>query len=183
MSALSMPFALAVMLLTEPPASLDEAARAAAEAKAVAQAEAGEAEKPPQATIRCRSTDFDRAEGVVMFEGDVVVTYSDGSSMGADRLFMFLSKSNELSRVVALGHVVVTNAQRSGACAMATYRRRRGEIEMFGDGKGALARLVDGGEDASVLEGERIKFWVDAEQVEVDCSRISVEQRKGAAGT
>ena len=98
-------------------------------------------------------------------------------------LFMFLSKSNELSRVVALGHVVVTNAQRSGACAMATYRRRRGEIEMFGDGKGALARLVDGGEDASVLEGERIKFWVDAEQVEVDCSRISVEQRKGAAGT
>ena len=182
MSALSMPLALAVMLLTEPPASLDEAAIAAAEAKAGAQAKASE-EKPPSATIRSRSTDFDRAEGVVMFEGDVVVTYSDGSTMGADRLFMFLSKSNELSRVVALGHVVVTNAQRSGSCAMATYRRRRGEIEMFGDGQGTLARLVDDGADASVLEGERIKFWVDAEQVEVDRSRISVDQGKGAAGT
>ena len=114
-----------------------------------------------------------------MFEGDVVVRYSDSYVMCADQLYMFLSGSNELSRVVAVGNVSITNETRVGTCALATYRRKRSEIEMFGDKKGARARLVESGEEASALDGSRIKFWLDSEQVEVSDPTISVKQEGG----
>ena len=82
-------------------------------------------------------------------------------------------------RVVAVGNVVVTNAARVGTCAMATYRRAKREIEMFGDGKGGYARLVDFGEHPGELEGERIRFWLDAEQVEVENARITTGAKGG----
>ena len=51
---------------------------------------------------------------------------------------------------------------------------------MFGaDGK--PAHLVEQGEDASELEGSRIKFWLDSEQVEVENSKIRVETGGKAA--
>ena len=129
------------------------------------------------ARITSRSSDFDRQAGVVMFEGDVVVRYSAGYTMCADRLYMFLSSSNELSRVVAVGAVSITNETRVGTCARAVYRRKRGEVEMFGDGKDAKARLVERGDKAGELEGTRIRFWLDSEQVEVEGARIGVPQK------
>ena len=131
------------------------------------------------ARITSRSSDFDRQEGVVLFEGDVAVRYSDGYEMFADQMYMFLSKSNELSRVVALGDVVISNGLRTGSCALATYRRKKNEIEMFGDGTNILARLEDRGEHASELKGSRIRFWLDSEQVEVENSQIGAERREG----
>ena len=169
---------LAVMLLTEPL----ESVRVAVEADDVAddrgKAEKLEADEAGPALITSRTSDFDRQEGVVMFEGDVVVRYSDAYVMCADRLYIFLAGSNELSRVVAAGNVSVTNLARSGTCAMATYRRRKNEIEMFGDAH-CRARLVEGGKTSNTLEGRRIKFWLDSEQVEVDDSGITV-QKEGA---
>lgn len=127
------------------------------------------------ARITSRKSDFDREANVVMFEGDVVARYSSDYTMCADRLYMFLAGTNELSRVVALGNVSITNATRSGDCAMATYRRKKGEVEMFGRGTNVLARLNERGKNASQLEGTRIRFWLDTEQVEVDNPRISAE--------
>jgi len=138
--------------------------------------------KPGEVTsarITSRTSDFDREEGVALFEGDVRVRYSDDSTMSADRLFMFLSNSNELGRVVAIGRVVISNETRLGTCAMATYRRQKGEVEMFGDGKDPVVRLKELGENASELEGSRIKFWLDSEQVEVENSRIRIENSEG----
>ena len=131
------------------------------------------------ARITSRKSDFDREANVVMFEGDVVARYSSDYTMCADRLYMFLSGTNELSRVVALGNVSITNATRSGDCAMATYRRKKGEIEMFGSGTNILARLNESGGNAARLEGTRIRFWLDTEQVEVDNPRISAESKGG----
>ena len=170
----------AVMLLLDPSETIDAAAAAAVSEDADRVAAVGRNEDVKSANIRSRTSDFDRKEGVVMFEGDVVVTYSKEYTMCADRLFMFLSKSNELSRVVAIGRVAITNETRVGTCEMATYRRRKSEIEMFGDGKGGLARLVERGDDASEVEGGRIRFWLDAEQVEVENSRLTTET-KGSA--
>ena len=173
--------AFAVMLLMDPTEVIDAAASAAVSEDADRVELTGK--RPVEVTsarVTSRTADFDRLEGVVMFEGDVVVRYSEDYMMCSDRLFMFLSKSNELSRVVAVGNVSITNATRHGTCAMATYRRRRGEIEMFGDGKTVLAHLAERGEDASELDGARIKFWLDSEQVEVDDSKIGVEARRGA---
>ncbi len=168
---------LAVMLLTDPSDVIDAAAIAAAREKAQADGVAAAKNPAESAHITCRTSDFDRMAGVVMLEGDVVVRYSGNYTMCSDRIFMFLSGSNEVSRVVALGNVSITNDLRVGTCAMATYRRRKGEVEMYGDSSGTLARLVEGGDDPSELEGSRIRFWLDAEQVEVDNSRITVEEK------
>ena len=170
---------LAVMLLTDPSEVIDAAAAAAVSEDADRVKVRSEKTEVKSATIRSRTSDFDRKEGVVMFEGDVFVTYSDDYSMQSDQLYMFLSKSNEMSRVVAVGNVTISNETRTGTCALATYRRRKNEIEMFGDGTNVLARLVERGQDRSELEGDRIKFWLDTEQVEVERSRISVEQKGG----
>jgi len=171
---------LAVMLLTDPADVVDAEAAAALSEDADRVELAGQKkESHKSARITSRTSDFDRSEGVAMFEGDVLVRYSDDSTMAADRFFMFLSGSNELARVVALGHVVTSNETRTGTCALATYRRKKGEIEMFGDGKGTLAHLVERGRDSSELEGTRIKFWLDAEQVEVDNSQIGVKDSGG----
>jgi len=177
------PGLLAVMLLTDPTDVIDASAAAAMSEDADRVEVSGQKkESPKSARITSRMSDFDRKEGVVMFEGDVFVRYSDDSTMAADRLFMFLSGSNDLARVVALGNVVISNETRLGTCALATYRRKKGEIEMFGDGKGSLAHLVEHGQDASELEGARIKFWLDAEQVEVDNSQIGVRSSEGVKG-
>ena len=178
-----LPTLLAVMLLTEPDEVVDVAAAAAISEDAnrveLAGQKKGLESEIKSARITSRSADLDRKEGVVMFEGDVVVRYSNDCTMCADRLYMFVAGSNELSRVVALGNVSITNDTRTGTCAMATFRRKRSEIEMFGDGKGVLARLVERGEDEGALEGTCIRFWLDAEQVEVENSRISAEQKGG----
>ena len=173
---------LAVMLLTEPDEVIDAAAAAAISEDAnrvELSGQKGPATEIKSARITSRSADLDRKEGVVMFEGDVVVRYSSDYTMCADRLYMFLAGSNELSRVVAVGHVSISNETRVGTCALARYGRKRGEIEMFGDGSNTVARLVEGGDAVGALEGSRIKFWLDAEQVEVDNSRIVADQEGG----
>ena len=109
-----------------------------------------------------------------MLDGNVDVAHSDGYGLRADRAYLFLTASNELSRVVAEGNVVITNASRMATCPLATYRRQRREVEMFGDGGGAFARLVETGAERRELEGRRIRFWLDTEQVEVDGPRITV---------
>jgi len=129
--------------------------------------------------VRSRSGDVDRKAGVVLLEGDVFVEHSDGYTLSADSVYLFLEAGNELGRVVASGGVVLSNGARVASCPLAVYRRRRREVEMFSDGKGAFARLVEGGGEGRELEGRRIRFWLDAEQVEVDEPRITMGKSEG----
>ena len=178
-----LPALLSVMLLTEPDEVINAAAAAAISEDANRVEVAGQngvENEIKSARITSRAADLDRAAGVVMFEGDVVVRYSNDCTICADRLYVFLAGTNALNRIVALGNVSITNDVRTGTCAMATFRRKRSEIEMFGDGKGALARLVERGDDASEVEGGRIRFWLDAEQVEVEDSRLTTETKGNA---
>ena len=127
---------------------------------------------------RSRTSDFDAKSGVALFEGDVVVTSSTNVTLCADRLFMFLRGTNELSRVVAVGSVSVTNGFRSGTCATAVYRRAKDEVELFGDA-GAPAVLRERGATARSLEGAAIRFWLASEQVEVEKARIVADAARG----
>lgn len=129
--------------------------------------------------VRSRTSDVDRKAGVVMLDGDVFVDHSDGYTLSADRVFLFLAAENAIGRVVASGNVVLSNGARVATCPLAVYRRRKREVEMFSDGQGAFARLVEGGGDARELEGRRIRFWLDSEQVEVDEPRITVGKPEG----
>ncbi len=136
------------------------------------------AKSPEFSRIRSDSADYDRKAGVAVFEGHVSISHAGEYTMNSDSLYAVMAASNELGKVVAMGNVTVTNAARVGTCAMATYRRSRREIEMFG-GDGARARLVDGGEHPGELEGDRIRFWLDVEQVEVDNVSLTTGQKGG----
>ena len=132
--------------------------------------------------IRSRSCDVDRKAGVVMLDGDVSLEHSDGYRMRADVAYLFMTASNELSRVVASGNVSISDATREATCPMAVYRRRRREVEMFGDGSGTFARLAERGPDGKQLEGKRIRFWLDSEQAEVEEPRITIGSAGGKGG-
>lgn len=123
--------------------------------------------------ITSESCAFDREACVICFDRDVKVSYADQYELSADRVFVFLTEERELSRIVALGHVVVTNDTRSGSCARAVFRRDVGEIEMFG-GSDEPAHLQEA--DGNAVDGSRIKFWLDAEQVEVVDSVLTVKK-------
>ena len=127
--------------------------------------------------ISAERTDFDRNEGVVMFAGGVFVEYDD-YDMASDKMFVFLNGTNELSSIVAVGNVAVTNGNRVGLCATAKYFHKSGEMEMYGT-KDSPAKLLDGGKDGNAVEGSKIKFWLDSEQVEVENSRITVGNKEG----
>ena len=129
--------------------------------------------------IRSESADYDRGAGMAVFEGDVRVEHAGEYTMNSDSLYAVMTASNELDRVVAYGNVTITNAARVGTCAKAKYLRGRREIEMLGDGKGEPARLVDHGDHPGELEGDRIRFWLDTEQVEVENVRITTGVRAG----
>jgi len=174
-----------VMLLLDPSEVVDRESAAAISEDAdrvELQGEQPEEKREKTAVITSRTSDYDRESGVVLFEGHVVVEYDTDYVMCADRIFAFLTASNQLSRVVAVGNVAITNELRVGTAPMATFRRRKSEIEMFGDKTGAKARLVDGGEGNSAVEGTRIRFWLDTERVEVEDSVIQSEHQEGNGG-
>ena len=171
---------LGVMLLLDPHEVIDAEAAAAvsedADRMALATGAVQRRESRRSARIRSVSSDFDRKAGVILFDGNVVVEYESDYTLCADRVFAFLASSNRLARVVAAGNVVISNETRVGTCALATYRKLKGEIEMFGDGKaGTKAVLVERGDRASELAGDRIRFWLDAEQVEVSNAALATE--------
>ena len=171
---------LGVMLLPGPDTPVDRKAlaRLASEAdEGMKSSRPFRADEEKSAKISSERSDFDRNAGVVMFEKDVCVEYAADYVMHADRLFVFLGGSNELSRVVAVGNVSITNDTRVGTCAMAKFWKRTSEIEMYG-GAATPARLAEAGA-ANELAGSRIRFRLDSEQVDVDNSDIKVEKQDG----
>ena len=128
-------------------------------------------------TLTSRRADYDRKEGVVMFE-DGVSLVNPEYKFASDRLFAFLSGTNELKRVVAIGNVSVADASNRGTCDRAVFVRSKSRVTMYAGQNGTPARLVDTGRRDSgrnSLEGEKISFWLDSEQVEVENSRIFVD--------
>lgn len=127
--------------------------------------------------LTAKRADYDRGAGVVMFEDRVFLDNSE-YKFASDSLFALLQGTNELKRVVALGNVSVTNGNNCGSCDRATFVRSRSRITMFAGTADNPARLVElgkNGVERNRLEGEKISFWIDSEQVEVENSRITVD--------
>ncbi len=125
-------------------------------------------------SVAARRCDMDRKEGVVLFDGRVRVDYEPGYTLFADRVFALFSGTNELERLVAVGHVAITNEARVGACDRAVFWRKTGEIEMTGEEGGELARLADG--SANAMAGRKMKFWLKKEQVEITGAELFVSK-------
>lgn len=134
----------------------------------------------PERRLVSVRADYDHQEGVALFDGRVRLDGKEKNrayTFTTDRAFAFLSGTNELRRIVALGRVAVESDGRSGTCARAEYHKPLSRITLYGDGPAAPARLVDTTRRRSALEGARIVFWLDSEQVEVADSRLSVDTK------
>ena len=128
--------------------------------------------------ITSNRADADRKQGVILFDGNVFVDDSE-YQMHSDRLYVFLEGTNELKRIVAVGNVAITNDNKMGYCAKATYSKEKSRIVMYGDGP-VVARLVDNSKKKSEVAGSKITFWVDSDQVEVENSTVTLDA--GGAG-
>ena len=124
------------------------------------------------AVITSERTDYDRKEGVILFDRNVYVD-DEQYQMHADRLFVFLDGTNDLKRIVAIGHVSITNEQRTASCSRAVFTKAASKIVMYGD-ETSNARLEDPTQRGGKAEGKKITFWLDAEQVSVEGSAVSL---------
>ena len=186
MLALCMLFAQAVAAEIEPSAAEPQVEAPVAEAVEAVPAETPDTTETPDAAVSPRSvkitserTDYDRKQGVIMFDKDVFVDDVE-YQMHADQLYVFLDGTNDLKRIVAIGNVAITNDLRVGTCAKATYTKATSKIVMYGDGAETVAKLTDNGKRKSEVEGRKITFWIDSEQVEVEGSTITLDT--GALG-
>ena len=184
MLALCMLFAQAVAAEIEPSAAEPLVEAPVAEAvEAVPSAEPSDAAETPDAAdssdaavsprsvkITSERTDYDRKQGVIMFDKDVFVEDVE-YQMHADQLYVFLDGTNDLKRIVAIGNVAITNDARVGTCAKATYTKAASKIVMYGD-ESSNAKLSDPSQRGGVAEGKKITFWLDAEQVSVEESAV-----------
>lgn len=179
----------------------EEAAKAAAEAEAKAKAEAetkkqevsaagkdkpGKDKKSDKkakvkvnaprtgrdAVITSERTDYDRKEGIILFDRNVFVD-DEQYQMHADRLFVFLDGTNDLKRIVAIGNVSITNEARTASCSKAVFTKAASKIVMYGDDI-TNAKLSDPSQRGGMVEGKKITFWLDAEQVSVEGSVVNL---------
>ena len=161
------------------------------------------------AIITADRMDYDRKEGVILFDRNVYID-DEQYQMHADRLFVFLetnavesasaSKKKDdaktatkkaegkakppkdkttggvagitgggtsLKRLVAIGHVSITNEARSAYCARATDTKKTGKIVMYGNDE-ITPWILDPQQSKTPQYGEKITFWTVSEQVEVE---------------
>ena len=133
------------------------------------------------AIITSERTDYDRKEGVVLFDRNVHVDDAQ-YQMHADRLFLFLEGTNELKRLVAIGHVAITNDDKRAYCARATFNKKLGRVVMYSSDE-ITAELREEGKKGSDVKGEKITFWLDSEQVEVENPVITMPGGIGGQGS
>ncbi|MBO7720902.1 MAG: hypothetical protein J6T01_00695 [Kiritimatiellae bacterium] len=133
------------------------------------------------AKITSSSVYYDQSAGFAYFSGKVHVN-DQKYQIHADRAYAFMSGTNELKRIVALGHVAMTNETKRAYGAKASYYREHGMV-VLSSGDGIAAEVRDEAPDGvRVVRGRKIKFWIDSKQVEVVEAEISAPSQGGLGG-
>ena len=128
--------------------------------------------------LRSIRADYDNMNGVAMFEGSVELRGTEGNNeyvLKTKQAFVFISGTNDVKRVVALKGVRVKSGVREGSCDRAVYTKADSKVVMYGSDKGRPAALIDKSGRRSKVEGTRITFWLDNEQVEVMDSKVTID--------
>ena len=132
------------------------------------------------AKVTSRNTFYDRKEGVALFDGTVHVD-DESFQMWADKAYVFMADTNDIRRIVAIGNVAITNEARRAYGYKASYYKDGGMVVLYSSPDlEQIAEVRDESkpEDQSV-KGSKIKFWIDAEQVEVIDSVIQAPTKGG----
>ena len=125
-----------------------------------------------EARITSATTYYDRKEGIVFFDKNVCVD-DEQYQLHADKAYVFLDGTNDVKRIVAIGHVAMTNDTKRAYGAKVSYYKEDGMVVLYA-GDGIMAEVRDESkEQDQVLRGKKIKFWIDSEQVEVTEADIS----------
>ena len=91
--------------------------------------------------------------------------------------------AGDVRRVVAIGHVAMTNDAHRAYGAKATYSKKNGLVVLY-SGDGITAEVRDESKaQPQIVRGKRIRFWIDSEQVEVDEADLTGAAPSGGAGT
>ena len=135
---------------------------------------------PTNATTRITagSTYYDRKEGFAYFNGNVAVV-DPQYQLHADRAFVYMGGTNDLRRIVALGHVAITNETKRAYGSKASYYRDTGMVVLY-SGNGITAEVRDESPDGDrIVRGKKIKFWTGTRQVEVLEAEITAPSEGG----
>ena len=135
---------------------------------------------PTNATTRITagSTYYDRKEGFVIFNGNVAVI-DPQYQLHADRAVVYTGATNDLRKIVALGHVAITNETKRAYGARASYFRESGMVVLH-SGDGIVAEVRDETPNGNqVVRGRKIKFWTGTRQVEVVEAEITAPSQGG----
>ena len=119
-----------------------------------------------EAVITAERIEFDNKEGVILFDENVLVD-DEQFVMRSDRLLVFMEGTNDVQQIMSVGHVSITNQNRSASCDKAVYTKKSGQIVMTGN-----ARLMREGDQGGEVTGNRITFWLDDERMEVSPGRV-----------
>ena len=91
--------------------------------------------------------------------------------------------AGDVRRVVAIGHVAMTNDAHRAYGAKATYSKKNGLVILY-SGDGITAEVRDESKaQPQIVRGKRIRFWIDSEQVEVDEADLTGAGPSGGVGT
>ena len=118
------------------------------------------------AKITSASVYYDRKEGFAYFSGKVHVD-DEKYQLHADRAYVFMNGTNELKRVVAIGHVAMTNENRRAYGEKVSYYRNPGMVVLSAGDDGAAEVREETPDGVRVVRGKKIKFWTGSDQVEV----------------
>ena len=128
--------------------------------------------------ITAGSTYYDRKEGFAYFNGNVAVV-DPQYQLHADRAFVYMGGTNDLRRIVALGHVAITNETKRAYGTKASYYRDTGMVVLY-SGNGITAEVRDESPDGDrIVRGKKIKFWTGTRQVEVLEAEITAPSEGG----
>lgn len=128
--------------------------------------------------ITAGSTYYDRKEGLVIFNGNVAVV-DPQYQLHADKAFVYTGATNDLRKIVAIGHVAITNETKRAYGARASYYRGSGMVVLH-SGDGIVAEVRDETPDGDrVVRGKKIKFWTGTRQVEVVEAEITAPSQGG----
>lgn len=127
--------------------------------------------KPAQAqSVELRDTkitadrmEYNYKEAVAIMTDNVVVD-DPRFHLTSDRIFVFLDGTNNLSQLVVLGNVAVSNENRRATCDKAVYTKSEGRLVMVGHAK--LTNIGEDGKESSV-SGDKITIWTDDQRMEV----------------
>lgn len=132
--------------------------------------------------VTSQSAYYDHAEGYAYFNGAVHVDDPE-YQLHADRAYVFMDGTNALKKIVALGHVAMTNGLRRASGDKVTYYKKSGLVILATDKEGKFpAEVREKAQDGDrVIRGKKIKFWTTSRQVEVEEAWLEA-QRSAAAG-